>query len=106
MTIFSGENSKNFWKAVSKATRRLVGVDILYEYGIKAQNMERENVKLQAENERLRKAIEAALRIKKLWLPEGVYGATTRDEMAALATMHTMFKQALKEQGKGSEVER
>lgn len=46
MAIFSGDNSKKYWKAVDKAMRRLVGVDILYEYGCKAQELEAENERL------------------------------------------------------------
>ena len=46
---------------------------------------------------KMREALEAALRVKKLWLPKGVYGAANADEQAALCTMHEMFQQALKE---------
>ena len=40
--IFSGESSKDFWKAIEKAIRKTVGVDILYDYGCKAQEIEQQ----------------------------------------------------------------
>lgn len=52
--------------------------------------------KVKIENEQLIGTIEAALRIKKLWFPEGVWEASTHDEQTALCIMHTKFVEALK----------
>lgn len=57
MSIFSGEDSKKYWDAVNTAITRLKGVNILYRYGVIAQNIEKENIKLRANNKRLRDKI-------------------------------------------------
>lgn len=57
MKLFSGKGSKQYWKAVNKATRRTVGIDIIYEYGCKAQEIEDENIELKAQIHRLEEVL-------------------------------------------------
>ena len=50
---------------------------------------------LQAENKRLREALQAALRIKQLWLPSEEWEESHKSEAIALTAMFVKIEQAL-----------
>jgi len=64
MKIFSGKKSEAFWQIINHRMKNKTDSDIMYNYGIKAQELEAENARLKEKLKNFQKKIKIIFRGK------------------------------------------